>query len=85
MAKIEIYIPTFVQVISDTEFYDAVSEEEKAYYKEKAPDPDSVEQMNIHCTACGEQVRRVEKSSRGGENNGRKIFLQIFSSDAEFM
>merc|ERR1719468_225409 len=28
------------KVISDEEFYDAVSEEEKAYYKDKVPDPD---------------------------------------------
>jgi len=51
------------KVISDEEFYDAVSEEEKAYYKDKAPDPDSVEQMNIHCTACGEQVNHHVKNN----------------------
>ena len=43
-------------MISDEEFFDAVSDEEKEYYKENAPDPDSVEGMNIHCTACGDQV-----------------------------
>jgi len=42
--------------ISDEEFYANVSEEEKKYYEEHAPDPDSVEDMNIHCTACNDQV-----------------------------
>jgi len=42
--------------ISDQEFYANVSEEEKKYYEEHAPDPDSVEDMNIHCTACNDQV-----------------------------
>jgi len=53
------------KTISDTEFYDAVSEEEKAYYKANAPDPDSVEDMNVHCTACGEQVNHHLKNAIG--------------------
>lgn len=51
------------KTVSDTEFYDAVSEEEKAFYKENAPDPDSVEDMNVHCTACGEQINHHIKNN----------------------
>jgi len=44
------------KTISDTVFFDSVSEEEKQYYEEKAPSQQSLETMNINCTACWKQV-----------------------------
>ena len=44
------------KTISDVVFFDSVSEEEKQYYEEKAPSQQSLETMNINCTACWKQV-----------------------------
>lgn len=44
------------KTVPDVVFYDNVTEEEKKYYDENGPTMDSVETMNIQCTACWKQV-----------------------------
>jgi len=51
------------KVVSDTEFYENVSEEEKAFYAESGVDPESIEAMSICCTACTKQVNHHQTNS----------------------
>jgi len=44
------------KTVPDVVFYENVTEEEKKYYEENGPTMDSVETMNIQCTACWKQV-----------------------------
>jgi len=44
------------KTVPDVVFFDKVSEEEKNFYSEHGPTPESVEKMNIQCTACWKQV-----------------------------
>lgn len=45
-----------IKTVSDTEFFENVSEEEKEHYAKHGVEPDSIEDMNIQCTACWKQV-----------------------------
>jgi len=44
------------KTVPDVVFYDSVSDEEKKFYEEEGPTMESVETMNIQCTACWKQV-----------------------------
>jgi len=44
------------KTVPDVVFFDSVSDEEKQFYEENGPTVDSVETMNIQCTACWKQV-----------------------------
>merc|ERR1711892_1374612 len=44
------------KTVPDVVFYDNVTEEEKKFYEENGPTVESVETMNIQCTACWKQV-----------------------------
>jgi len=44
------------KTVPDVVFFDSVSDEEKKFYEENGPTVDSVETMNIQCTACWKQV-----------------------------
>jgi len=59
------------KTIPDTVFFENVSEEEKKFYEDKCPSQQSLETMNIQCTACWKQVRLLQKvhhkESRKGE------------------
>jgi len=44
------------KTIPDTVFFENVSEEEKKFYEDKCPSQQSLETMNIQCTACWKQV-----------------------------
>eukprot|EP00092_Neocalanus_flemingeri_P039757 GFUD01043296.1.p1 GENE.GFUD01043296.1~~GFUD01043296.1.p1 ORF type:complete len:610 (+),score=230.65 GFUD01043296.1:50-1879(+) len=44
------------KTVPDVVFYDKVSEEEKKFYEENGPTPESVDTMNMQCTACWKQV-----------------------------
>lgn len=47
------------KTVPDVVFYDNVSEEEKKFYEENGPTVESVEKMNIQCTACWKQVNHL--------------------------
>ena len=44
------------KTIPDNVFFENVSEEEKKFYEDKCPSQQSLETMNIQCTACWKQV-----------------------------
>merc|ERR1711915_467489 len=44
------------KTVPDVVFYDNVSDEEKKYYEEEGPSIESIESLNVQCTACWKQV-----------------------------
>jgi len=45
------------KTISDADFFGAVTDEEKEFYRTHRHEPDEVQLMKIQCTACWKQVR----------------------------
>jgi hypothetical protein len=48
------------KTISDADFFEAVSGEEKEFYRAHRHEPDEVQLMKIQCTACWKQVRLTD-------------------------
>jgi len=48
------------KTVSDADFFEAVSGEEKEFYRAHRHEPDEVQLMKIQCTACWKQVRLTD-------------------------